>query len=99
MRVSVNPIFEMGRPVPAAKRKAPPESRGLLKFLERRIHALGRITKTANVVTMVDGMEQPVVPELVDAELIWVDDQKMRIRGLEVVEGVTYGQTWEVTVV
>ena len=30
---------------------------------------------------------------LVDAELIWVDDQKMRIRGLEVVEGVTYGQT------
>lgn len=98
MRVDVQPIFERGRERSKPQRTSQPPTRGRLKVLEKRVQGLGRISTCANVVTVVDGLEKDVLPQLMDAELIWADDARLRIRGYEVVEGTVYGQTWDLKV-
>ena len=36
--------------------------------------------------------------DLLDAEVIWVQDGALRIRGTEMLEGVQFVQTWEARV-
>lgn len=70
----------------------------MFQVIERRIEALGRDTLCANLTDAINGLSTPKLPGLVNAELIWLSDDKMRLRGIEEVAGVQYAQTWDVKV-
>jgi hypothetical protein len=44
------------------------------------------------------GTEADVIPELLDARLLWSSDSKMRVAGFERVGAKLYAQTWAVEV-
>jgi hypothetical protein len=37
-----------------------------------------------------------VLPELLDARLLWAQDNKWRLSGIERIDDVDYAQTWSV---
>jgi hypothetical protein len=39
-----------------------------------------------------------LLPELIDAEVLRMEDNLMRVRGTEQVEGAFYAQTWDIKV-
>jgi hypothetical protein len=98
MRVEVKPVNVKGKPVPAKERKAAPTYSGMLRLHEVRSHELGRMTPTAFLLSVTDSAELSLLPQLQDAAVLYVHDGRMRVRGFEVVDGIQYGQTWDVTV-
>jgi hypothetical protein len=98
MKAEVQTLYEMGRPIPAKDRKSMPKYRGKLRLNEARSGLHGRVTPTAALVAETDTTEQSVLPELHDAQVLYVRDNAMRIRGFEVCNGLEYGQVWEVQV-
>ena len=69
---------------------------GILQINETRSHALGRVCVTAQLLSATDPAMPPVVGELTDAAVLFLQDGRMRVRGFEVVDGTQYGQTWDV---
>lgn len=98
MKVEVQLVNERGRPVTAAQRAAMPKYRGVLQVNEERIQALGRAVVTAQLLSETDGTQPPVLPVLHDASMLFVLGDQIRVRGFELVEGVQYGQTWDIRV-
>ena len=98
MRVEARPINLRGKPMAKAERSALPPARGNLKVSENKLHSFGRNVRSARIVTATDGLENDLLPELLDAELIWLDDTAIRLRGLEQVDGTLFGQTWDIKV-
>lgn len=98
MKVEVHCINRQGRPLPKAQRLSQPACRGELKVFENRLHALNRVVRCAQLVSVSDGLETELLPELTDAQLLWVDDRRMRFSGIELVEGALYQQGWDVRV-
>lgn len=98
MRVEVRPMNVRGKVLKAAERKALPATRGKLKVFENRIHSLGRTVRVAQVVSATDGTETELMPELLDADVLWVEGDAIRVRGTELVDGTAFGQTWDVKV-
>lgn len=45
------------------------------------------------------GANIDVLPELLDARVLWAQDSKMRVVGFERIAGIEYSQTWSVEVV
>lgn len=98
MRVEVRPINVRGKPLPKADRDKFAPSRGRLALSENRVHALGRVVTSATLKSLADGLENLLLPELYDAQVLWLIDTSMRIRGFEDVDGVQYAQTWDIKV-
>jgi hypothetical protein len=98
MQVDVRPINVGGRPLPASQRKKEPASRGKLQMVENRNHRLGRVVLCATLIHATDGRDTDLLPELMDAQVIWLNDKSMRVRGVEDVGGTMYAQTWDITV-
>ena len=98
MQVEVRPINVGGRPLPTSQRKKEPASRGKLRIFENRNHRLGRVVLCATLTHATDGLNTEMLPELMDAQVIWLDDKVMRVRGVEDVGGTMYAQTWEIMV-
>lgn len=98
MRVEVRPINECGRPLPTAQRRKQAGNQGKLQIAENRLHAQGRVVLCATLTHATDGLGTLLLPELTDAQVIWVEDNRMRVRGIEQVEGTLYAQTWDITV-
>jgi len=98
MRAEVHPINLQGKPLPKALRETQAPFTGALKIAENRLHAFGRVVTCANLINPRDGAGLPVLPELVDVQLIWLDDKNMRLRGIEQVDGILYAQTWDIKV-
>lgn len=98
MKVEVHCINRQGRPLPKSQRLSQPVCRGELKVFENRLHALNRVVRCARLVSLTDGLESELLPELTDAQLLWVDDRKMRFSGIETVDGTFYQQSWDVKV-
>jgi acyl-CoA hydrolase len=98
MKVEVQLVNEKGRSLPARERTSMPVYRGILSIQEARSHELGRITPTAQLVSGTDGTGLPLLPALSDAALLFLTQGQMRVRGFECVDGVQYGQTWDVRV-
>ena len=99
MKVEVQPIYEKGRSSRARERAAMAKYRGTLRVREERVHELGRMATVAALLSAVDGTETPVLPELHDACLVYVNGTQLRIRGFERVGDAQYGQTWDVRAV
>jgi hypothetical protein len=98
MKVEVKLVNERGRSIPAKERRAMSTYRGVLRMNESRNHGLGRICVTAQLLSVTESNEMPVLPELLDATVLFLRDGQMRVRGFELREGVQYGQTWDVRV-
>jgi len=87
-----------GKPLKKTERDALAPARGNLKFFENRIHSLGRSVQCAQLLSITDGMGTELLPELLDADLIWLDGAVMRVRGTEKRDGTLFGQTWDIKV-
>lgn len=98
MKVEVQPIYEQGKSASAAERAAASKYRGQLCLREERIHALGRTTTVAALISEVSGTEESVLPVLHDANVLSIDGSRVRIRGFELVGNVEYAQVWDVKV-
>lgn len=98
MRAEVRPIFVRGKEMPKAVREKEPARRGALSVAENRLHAYGRVVTCAKLTSTSDGLDTPLLPELTDVQIIWLMDSSMRLRGIEQVDGVLYGQTWDIKV-
>jgi hypothetical protein len=96
MLVEVLPINLFGRPIPKQERNGRRPCRGTLKVLEDLLAEFGRVVRRARLVSVEDGLETDLLPEIMDAEMIWLDETAMRIRGIEKVGGEYYGQTWDI---
>src|SRR5450830_129431 len=96
MKVEVQLVNEKGCAIPAKQRAAMPKYRGILHVRETRVHALGRILPTAELYSNTDKAKQDLVPMLYDADVLFLLNNQMRIRGFEMVNGVQYGQTWDI---
>lgn len=98
MKVVVQVVNEKGRSVSAKERVRMAKYRGELRVNEMRSHALGRIAVMAQLVSDVDGSEPELLPALHDAAVLFLRNGQMRIRGVEAVDDIQYGQTWDVKV-
>lgn len=98
MKVEVQPINERGRAVPAKMRASQPKYQGVLSVNEERVHELGRAVVLAKLLSCTDGAQTPILPALHDATVLYMQGTQLRVRGFELVEGVQYGQTWDVRV-
>ena len=98
MKVEVQLINERGRSVPPRARAALPKYQGVLSVKEERVHELGRAVVLAKLVSSTDGTETLILPALHDAAVLYLQGSQLRVRGFELVEGIQYGQTWDVKV-
>lgn len=98
MKVEVQLVNEKGCPIPAKQRGAMERYRGTLHVREARVASLGRIVATAELFSDADKSRQALIPTLLDADVLFLLNNQMRIRGFELVNGVQYGQTWDVKV-
>lgn len=98
MNVEVKCINERGKALPTKFRKEREAYRGLLRIRQDRVDAYGRFVTKAQLMQKDDATGATVLPDLLDAEVIWAQDGEMRIRGTEMLEGVQFVQTWEARV-
>lgn len=97
MRVEVRPLNVKGRPLFKDEYVKRDTYSGRLRVLENRVHKLGRVVTTAKVVSTTDDVESTLL-EMYDVALLWLDDETLRLRGFEEVDGFQHAQTWDVRV-
>ena len=98
MKVEVQLVNENGRALPKRERAISPRYRGVLHVREARVQSMGRIVTTAELSSTTDANEPLLIPPLLDADVLFLRNDQMRIRGCELGQGVQYGQTWDVKV-
>ena len=99
MRVEVHCINEHGRPLSKADRSSKPAVMGTLVVTEDRLHKSKRVVTCARVCNPSEGGDAEALPELYDVELAWLEGSRIRLRGIEVVNGTHFAQTWDVRIV
>jgi hypothetical protein len=97
MHVTVRKLNSNGRPLFSKDPARQSVFAGKLKVIENRIHTLGRVVITARIIDTIDA-NGSILSEIYDVVLLWVDEKRMRMRGFEDINGVQYGQTWEIEV-
>jgi len=95
MKVEIKLLNDKGRPVPPAALRSQKRFTGELALAEVRSTEFGRILVAANLLST---DKEEVLPRLHDAVVLRVDGERMRIRGVETLNGVQHGQTWDVKV-
>lgn len=99
MRVKVRPLRKEGRLLVSSENPKAPGFAGILSVEEKRDHVSGRTLARAKLTGISTGPDTDLLPELLDARLLWAQDSKMRVSGFERIGGVEYAQTWSVEVV
>lgn len=99
MQIEVWTLNLRGKSLPkeAWEKEAP--CRGRLRVRENRMHAFGRAVLTASLHGTTDGHADELLPALLDAQIIWAEEGRMRLRGQELIDGALYGQTWDIKVI
>ena len=98
MKVEVQLINENGRSIAASDRTSMKKYRGHLRIREARSQSLGRTGLTSDLLSATSDADDALLPTLHDANVIYLSKGTMRIRGFEVVDGVQYGQTWDLKI-
>lgn len=96
MRVKVRTMRKLGHSLPQQERNALPPVVGVLNIEEHRDPSLGRSVVRAQLRHLVEGIE--VLPDLVEARVLWLKDGQFRLAGIERVSDAEYAQTWAVEV-
>ncbi|GAO25437.1 hypothetical protein [Alicycliphilus denitrificans] len=95
MKVEVQLLNDKGRTVPVAQLRVQKRFSGVLSIGEVRSTEFGRTLIAAHL-RSADGEE--LLPLLHDAVVLRYECGRMRIRGVEVLNGAQHGQTWDVKV-
>ena len=98
MQVEVQRINEKGVALATKERQKMPRYKGKLELFETKDTARRRFVRVAQLVSIIDGAKPEVLPDLVDAKVLSVRNDQIRITGTETVDGVAYDQTWDVKV-
>ena len=99
MREKVRALRKNGRLVWAGPAEATtPGVAGMLTIDEKRDPALGRTMPRAKLTGITAGSDTDLLPELLDVQLLWAREQKMRLTGFEHIDNVAYAQTWAIEV-
>lgn len=96
MRVRVLPLRRNGRNLNRDELKTVPRHVGILRVGEGRDHELGRPVVLARLLDPAGGLGTDILPELSDARLLWAEDKKMRLTGVERTKDADFAQTWSV---
>jgi hypothetical protein len=96
MKVEVKLLNDKGSPVPAAALKSQKRYLGALGMAEARSSVFGRSVMVAHLRSASD---EDLLPMLHDAVVLRLEGDRIRIRGVEILNGVHYGQTWDMKVV
>lgn len=97
MRAKVRPLNVRGKPLFAKDAARQELYAGTLKVMENRLHRLGRTVTTATLCPHTADIPHPML-ELYDVTLLWLEDQRLRLRGFEDLDGVQFAQTWDIEV-
>jgi hypothetical protein len=95
MRVEIRPLYRNG--ALHSQRSTEAARQGDLRVGEHRDTRLGRAVTLARLVDPARE-EADVLPELLDARLLWMREGEMRITGLQRGETADFAQTWHVRV-
>lgn len=95
MQVEVQLLHDKGRPVPGAQLRLQKRFSGVLSIGEVRSTEFGRTLIAAQLLS---AEKEAVLPLLHDAVVLRYESGRMRIRGVEVLNGAQHGQTWDVKV-
>lgn len=98
MRVRVRPLRARGRNLPRSHVYEAPAHVGELTVSEFRDHELARPVMRARLTDTTGGTEADVLPELSDAQLLWVRHNEIRLKGFERIEGMDVAQAWVIEV-
>ena len=98
MRVKVRPLQVKGRSLLQKELRDLPPHVGLLKVAEARDYDLSRPLVRARLLDIMVGTETDVLPELLDARLLWAEGSLLRLTGFERIGDASYAQTWSVEV-
>ena len=63
-----------------------------------RVPELGRNVVRARLLDISKGTRTDVLPDLSDALLLWAENGKLRLTGVERVEEASFAQTWVIEV-
>ena len=99
MRVKVRPMRMEGKLVPSPDDPKSPGFAGLFTVEETRDHISGRAVVRARLTKAAPDLNTDVIPELMDARLLWAKGGKLRLNGFERIGAAEYMQTWSVEVV
>lgn len=101
MKVKVRPLRKEGRLLVGRDDSKSPGFAGELIVEETRDHAAGRSLVRARLMGLTAGANTDVLPELLDARLLWAQENKLRVAGIERIgqDKAEYSQTWSVEVV
>ncbi|MFA6313850.1 MAG: hypothetical protein WCV99_03065 [Sterolibacterium sp.] len=98
MKVKVRPLRNSGRMLRNVKGVERPCHVGNLCVTEGRDVKLARAVIRARLVDIASGTQVDILPELLDARLLWAEDNKWRLTGIERIDDVDYAQTWSVEI-
>jgi len=96
MRVRVRTLRKNGRNLNRDELKDIPPFVGNLMVGEVRDHVLGRPVVRARLLDPTNKLETDLLPELADARLLWAEDKKMHLTGIERLAESDVAQTWSV---
>jgi hypothetical protein len=101
MRVKVRPLRKEGRLIIGRDDPKSPGFAGVLTVDETRDTAANRTLVRARLTGVTAGTNTDVLPELLDARLLWAQENKLRVVGFERIgnDKTEYSQTWSVEVV
>jgi hypothetical protein len=95
MRVEVQLVNELGRPLFTGERKVKASKHvGDLLLAQEHSTEYGRHILVARLQDTRGGIREPIVPILVDAKVLWIQGPELRLRGTERIDGVEYAQAW-----
>lgn len=98
MRVRVQLMRRNGRVLIAADRDKQPPYAGFLSVTEKRDAKISRTLVQARLISMSTGTGVDLLPALNDVQLLWAENNEMRLTGIERINDVDYAQTWSVEV-
>lgn len=98
MKVKVRPLRKEGRLIVSSTQPNTPSVTGVLSVEEKRDHTSGRTLAKARVTGISSGTDTDMLPELLDARLLWAQNEKLRISGFERIGAIEYAQTWAIEV-
>lgn len=93
MLIAATPMRHYGRPVSKKELESATPARGDLIIGQEKSTVFGRHSDVAGCHTSGATDKQPL-PPLHDAALSWMGPNGFVLTGIEVVDGVTYGQSW-----
>jgi hypothetical protein len=99
MKVKVRVLRKLGRHLHRPEHETTPPVVGELSIAESRDAELSRTIVCARLTDLLSESGFDLIPALIDAQVIWAVDNKLRVSGIERIEKAAYSQTWSVELV